>query len=57
LEAVANEMLRERGASVAQIAELLGYQTETAFRRAFRRLRGEGPGSVRRTARAVEPER
>jgi AraC-like DNA-binding protein len=37
---------------VAQIAEKLGYQTEAAFRRAFRRVRGVGPGDVRRQARA-----
>jgi AraC-like DNA-binding protein len=49
---LAEQMLRERRASVAQIAERLGYQTEAAFRRAFRRVRGVGPGDVRRQARA-----
>jgi AraC-like DNA-binding protein len=48
---LAEEMLRERRSSVAQIAERLGYQTEAAFRRAFRRVRGVGPGDVRRRAR------
>jgi AraC-like DNA-binding protein len=48
---LADEMLRVRRSSVAQIAERLGYQTETAFRRAFRRVRGVGPGDVRRRAR------
>ena len=48
---LADEMLRVRHSSVAQIAERLGYQTETAFRRAFRRVRGVGPGDVRRRAR------
>jgi AraC family transcriptional activator of mtrCDE len=48
---VADEMLRAKRASVAQVAELLGYQTETAFRRAFKRLRGIGPGEVRRRGR------
>ena len=48
---LADEMLRTRRASVAQVAERLGYQTETAFRRAFRRVRGVGPGEVRRRAR------
>ena len=48
---LADEMLRVRRASVAQVAERLGYQTETAFRRAFRRVRGVGPGDVRRRAR------
>lgn len=50
---LADEMLRARRSSVAQIAERLGYQTETAFRRAFRRVRGVGPGDVRRRARAA----
>jgi AraC family transcriptional activator of mtrCDE len=48
---LADEMLKARRSSVAQVAERLGYQTETAFRRAFRRVRGVGPGDVRRRAR------
>jgi AraC-like DNA-binding protein len=48
---LADEMLRAHRSSVAQVAERLGYQTETAFRRAFRRVRGVGPGGVRRRAR------
>jgi len=46
---LAKQMLRERRASVAQIAERLGYQTEAAFRR----VRGVGPGDVRRQARTM----
>lgn len=34
--------------SVAQVAESFGYRTEAAFRRAFKRYRGIGPGAVRR---------
>jgi AraC-like DNA-binding protein len=48
---LAEEMLRAARASVAQVAEQVGYQTETAFRRAFKRVRGVGPGDVRRRAR------
>src|SRR5262245_5238614 len=48
---LADEILRVGRASVAQVAERLGYQTETAFRRAFKRVRGVGPGEVRRRAR------
>jgi len=48
---LADDMLRLGRASVAQVAEQLGYQTETAFRRAFKRVRGIGPGNVRRRAR------
>ena len=47
---LADEMLRQRRSSVAQIAERIGYQTESAFRRAFSRVRGAGPGKVRRQA-------
>ena len=37
--------------SVAQVAAALGYQTEAAFRRAFKRHHGVGPGAVRRDGR------
>ena len=47
---LADELLKGHRASVAQVAERLGYQTETAFRRAFKRIRGIGPGEVRRRA-------
>ena len=47
---LADEMLRSRS-SVAQVADRLGYQTETAFRRAFKRVRGVAPGDVRRRGR------
>ena len=50
---LADAMLRTRRSSVAQIAERLGYQTEASFRRAFKRVRGTGPGEVRRRARAA----
>jgi AraC-like DNA-binding protein len=49
---LADSMLRSRRSSVAKVAEELGYQTEAAFRRAFSRIRGVGPGEVRREARA-----
>ena len=48
---LAEEMLGDRRSSVAQIADKVGYQTEAAFRRAFRRVRGVAPGDVRRRAR------
>src|SRR5262245_64822356 len=44
---LADGMLRVRRSSVAQVAELLGYQTETAFRRALRRVAGVGRGEGR----------
>jgi AraC-like DNA-binding protein len=44
----ADRLLRDRRLSVAQVAEQLGYATEASFRRAFKRIRGVGPGAVRR---------
>ncbi|HUP91574.1 MAG TPA: AraC family transcriptional regulator [Solimonas sp.] len=46
--ALAERLLQQPRATVAQVAGELGYQTEAAFRKAFKRLRGVGPGSVRR---------
>lgn len=40
--------LRASSESVAQVAAALGYQTEAAFRRAFKRHHGIGPGAARR---------
>jgi AraC-like DNA-binding protein len=39
--------------SVALIAEKLGYQSEAAFRRSFKRVHGHGPGAARRGARGA----
>ena len=33
--------------SVAAVAEMLGYRSEAAFRRFFKRVEGVGPGKVR----------
>jgi AraC-like DNA-binding protein len=43
-------LLRDPGQNVARIAERLGYQTDAAFRRAFKRVHGYAPGQVRREA-------
>lgn len=48
---LADELLLDPRQSVARVAETLGFQTEAAFRRAFKRLRKVGPGTVRREAR------
>ncbi|MDD5033233.1 MAG: AraC family transcriptional regulator [Methylococcaceae bacterium] len=45
---LAERWLTEERLSVAKVAERLGYGSETAFRRAFKRSRGTGPGSFRR---------
>jgi AraC family transcriptional regulator, activator of mtrCDE len=46
----ADALLRDRRLSVARVADQMGYTTEAAFRRAFKRIRGVGPGEVRRVA-------
>lgn len=48
--AEAMRLLRDPNQSVARIAERLGYQTEAAFRRAFKRVQGFAPGKVRQEA-------
>lgn len=42
------ELLRSSELSVAAIAESSGYQSEAAFRKAFRQQVGVGPGAIRR---------
>ena len=44
----ATDMLRNTDASMATIAENIGYSSEMAFRKAFRKITGETPGQVRR---------
>ncbi len=45
---LAVELFRREGMTVSQVAERLGYTTEASFGRAFKRLMGRSPGSVRR---------
>ncbi|SDM46101.1 AraC family transcriptional regulator [Allokutzneria albata] len=46
---VALDVLRHEGASVAELAGRLGYQSEAAFSRAFKRVVGVSPGAVKRS--------
>jgi AraC family transcriptional regulator, activator of mtrCDE len=48
-------MLRNPQVSVARVAGQVGYQTEAAFRKAFKRIHGIGPGALRRRARPQPP--
>jgi AraC-like DNA-binding protein len=48
---LATQLLREPGATTAGVAERLGYGSEAAFGRAFKRHVGAAPGAVRRRAR------
>lgn len=49
---LARVRLVETGEPVGRIAKAIGYQSEAAFSRAFRKLFGEAPGGVRRLAAA-----
>jgi AraC family transcriptional regulator, activator of mtrCDE len=50
----ARRLLADSRTSVAAVASQLGYRTEAAFRRAFKRVTGVGPGLVRRQERRRE---
>jgi AraC-like DNA-binding protein len=45
---VAVSALKDEGASVSELADRLGYRSEAAFSRAFKRVIGTPPGAVRR---------
>jgi AraC-like DNA-binding protein len=51
---VAVAALKEEGATVGQLADRLGYRSEAAFSRAFKRVIGVSPGAIRRTAGAQD---
>lgn len=44
----ARELLRIEGANAAAVAEKVGYRSEAAFSKAFKRIVGTGPGAFRR---------
>ncbi len=45
-------VLKEEGATVAELANRLGYRSEAAFARAVQRMIGTPPGAVKRAAEA-----
>jgi len=45
---LAHEQFSTTAASVAQVSEELGYQSEATFAKAFKRHFGLGPGAVRK---------
>jgi AraC-like DNA-binding protein len=47
---IAQSALEAEGATVAELADRLGYRSEAAFARAFKRVIGVPPGAVRRAA-------
>lgn len=52
---VAEQLLRDRQQSVACIAEQLGYSSEAAFRRLFKRVSGISPGQLRSDIASAAP--
>src|ERR1700738_2014283 len=53
---VALTWLKEDDAPLCNIASRLGYESEAAFSRAFKRFIGVSPGAVRRTGHAANAE-
>jgi AraC-like DNA-binding protein len=51
---VAQDALENEGATVAELADRLGYRSEAAFARAFKRVIGIPPGAVRRAAPRIQ---
>jgi AraC-like DNA-binding protein len=47
---VASQMLRSTSASLAQVAETVGYDSEAAFSRAFKKVIGTAPATWRRSS-------
>jgi AraC-like DNA-binding protein len=54
---VALTWLKEQDIALGDLAGRLGYQSEAAFSRAFKRFMGVAPGAVRRNANMAESER
>ena len=50
---IAKSALETEGATVAELADRLGYRSEAAFSRAFKRVVGVPPGAVRRAGGAA----
>lgn len=52
----AAELLRSDGLSIGRVAEQVGYDSETAFNRAFKQVYGRSPGQWRRTQAGDSPQ-
>lgn len=44
----AKGLLHDKGLNTAAVSKLVGYQSEAAFSRAFKKTIGPGPGAYRR---------
>ncbi len=49
------EMIRENRVTTAEIASLVGYESEAAFSKAFKKWTGQGPGAYRRSQAGSAP--
>jgi len=47
---LAADLLQQAGSTVAAVAREVGYESEAAFSRAFKRVIGRSPGAARRAA-------
>jgi AraC-like DNA-binding protein len=54
---IASELLSGGSTNIAGIAAKIGYESEAAFSRAFKKLMGVPPSDWRRGARPSSPER
>ncbi len=54
-QSLALEYMKEQGASLSQMAWLLGYEGSTSFNHAFRRWTGRSPSEVRNEKRRLAP--
>jgi Helix-turn-helix domain len=52
---VAINALRDEGATVAELADRLGYRSEAAFARAVKRVTGVAPGAIKRARAGTRP--
>jgi AraC-like DNA-binding protein len=50
------EMLRDGRLTTSEIASLVGYESEAAFSKAFKKWNGQGPGAYRRSATGDQAE-
>jgi AraC-like DNA-binding protein len=48
----ATTLLQDTTMSVLEISERCGYESEAAFRKAYKKTTGQAPGAVRRQTRA-----
>jgi AraC-like DNA-binding protein len=54
---LAKQMLRDRGDNIQAIAERIGYESQPAFNRAFKKATGRPPATWRRAAAQTSAER